>query len=593
MKTRTKGTMRPTRSSESRATRPLAARNTRTATTLASPRIHTIAHTTSRCVTSMRGPGVRPRMTKAPSRMAMPELPGIPKATVGMSAPPSLAWFALSGAITPSIAPLPKASGRLPVADPGGRVAAQSRDEPDEGAQEAAADRQPRMASHVPETLKHARERVGGGLPLRGGRDGAPAPAQLDHLGQPEQADDDGHQVHPVPEPELPPREPVDPCLWVHPHGGQGEPHGTGEEPLEERLAADGRDEGDAHDGDGEHLGGAEGQDDRADHGDEDGHEEVPDDPAEEGGSEGGSHRPSRLALLGQRMPGRDGGSAGACARRAEEDGRQGPARVDHRVHAEEEGEAGGGGHAEHEGDHEGKAEVSAEPRDGAEQHPDGDGEEDQADGRPGQRQEEPVPEGRQHGRPQSRMSSRNQWSGISVPRPRSWARRKTYPATAANWSPCVPTARKRVMSPGRLRPGWRPVRRSARETGAGGGTRLFSGIRERSSGRPATKAAIPPSGHSSPGTGVPAGIVSRPSWATTSARARSRSSTSRRVTQVTWEPGLSQSGSKVGWVASVAVITRSAPSTAPRAESAATTGTPSRLDISEAKRHLLETVGL
>jgi hypothetical protein len=55
----------------------------------------------------MSGPGTSPWIRNAPSRIAMVALPGTPNATVGTSAPPSLALFELSDAITPRTSPLP------------------------------------------------------------------------------------------------------------------------------------------------------------------------------------------------------------------------------------------------------------------------------------------------------------------------------------------------------------------------------------------------------------------------------------------------------------------------------------------------------
>ena len=56
----------------------------------------------------MSGPGTSPWIRNAPSRIAMVALPGTPNATVGTSAPPSLALLELSDAITPRTSPLPK-----------------------------------------------------------------------------------------------------------------------------------------------------------------------------------------------------------------------------------------------------------------------------------------------------------------------------------------------------------------------------------------------------------------------------------------------------------------------------------------------------
>ena len=59
----------------------------------------TIPHTISRCSTIILGPGTIPNMRKAPNKMAIPLLPGIPKTSVGNRAPPSLELLALSGAV--------------------------------------------------------------------------------------------------------------------------------------------------------------------------------------------------------------------------------------------------------------------------------------------------------------------------------------------------------------------------------------------------------------------------------------------------------------------------------------------------------------
>ena len=73
--------------------------------------IQTILKTRSSSFVSICGPGTIPIERKATSRIAMLSPPGIPKASVGISPPPSLAPSVASGAITPSTAPLPNLSG--------------------------------------------------------------------------------------------------------------------------------------------------------------------------------------------------------------------------------------------------------------------------------------------------------------------------------------------------------------------------------------------------------------------------------------------------------------------------------------------------
>ena len=78
------------------------------ATTLATTMAQTMLKVRDRLTVSMSGPGRSPLITSAPSRIAVPMLPGIPNATVGMSAPALWELLAVSGAITPRISPRPK-----------------------------------------------------------------------------------------------------------------------------------------------------------------------------------------------------------------------------------------------------------------------------------------------------------------------------------------------------------------------------------------------------------------------------------------------------------------------------------------------------
>ena len=68
---------------------------------------HTMLKVSGRFTVSMSGPGRSPLITSAPSRIAVPMLPGMPNATVGISAPALWALFADSGAITPRMSPRP------------------------------------------------------------------------------------------------------------------------------------------------------------------------------------------------------------------------------------------------------------------------------------------------------------------------------------------------------------------------------------------------------------------------------------------------------------------------------------------------------
>ncbi len=77
--------------------------------------VQIIRKTRSSRSTMSLGPGSTPIMIKAVMRIAMEELPGIPKARVEARAPPSTASLDDSGAITPSTIPVPNFSGFLEV----------------------------------------------------------------------------------------------------------------------------------------------------------------------------------------------------------------------------------------------------------------------------------------------------------------------------------------------------------------------------------------------------------------------------------------------------------------------------------------------
>src|ERR1700755_3125783 len=103
-----------------------------------------------RFLVSMSGPGTSPWIRKAPSRIAMVALPGTPNATVGTSAPPSLALLELSEAMTPRTSPLPKVwlapfsgLGRGPKGDPVAPRGAEAGNRADAAADPRAAHDQP------------------------------------------------------------------------------------------------------------------------------------------------------------------------------------------------------------------------------------------------------------------------------------------------------------------------------------------------------------------------------------------------------------------------------------------------------------------
>ncbi|MNJ71518.1 hypothetical protein D3C77_680700 [compost metagenome] len=64
-------------------------------------------HTNSFCSTNNNGPGCSPQIINPPSNTAAVADPGMPSANIGNNAEVPDAWAAVSGAITPSISPVP------------------------------------------------------------------------------------------------------------------------------------------------------------------------------------------------------------------------------------------------------------------------------------------------------------------------------------------------------------------------------------------------------------------------------------------------------------------------------------------------------
>ena len=66
--------------------------------------------TNSFCSTNSSGPGCSPQINRPPSSTAAVGEPGMPSASIGSSALVPAACAAVSGAITPSICPVPNLS---------------------------------------------------------------------------------------------------------------------------------------------------------------------------------------------------------------------------------------------------------------------------------------------------------------------------------------------------------------------------------------------------------------------------------------------------------------------------------------------------
>ena len=106
----TAGTTRLPGTKVTRATWRASSISRRAPATLAITSVHIIEKVMWSLLVSISGPGVMPWIRSAPRRIAIEALPGMPKATVGISAPPFIALLAVSGAITPRTSPLPNPS---------------------------------------------------------------------------------------------------------------------------------------------------------------------------------------------------------------------------------------------------------------------------------------------------------------------------------------------------------------------------------------------------------------------------------------------------------------------------------------------------
>ena len=94
------------------ANRGTVSRTTTRPTTLPRYMLAIRPQTNSFCSVNSSGPGCRPQISRPPSSTAAVGEPGMPRVSIGKRAQVPAAWAAVSGAITPSISPLPNASGR-------------------------------------------------------------------------------------------------------------------------------------------------------------------------------------------------------------------------------------------------------------------------------------------------------------------------------------------------------------------------------------------------------------------------------------------------------------------------------------------------
>ena len=280
---------------------------------------------------------------------------------------------------------------RVGVGHPLGGAAAQTRYQPDVGADGAAAEHQLPLPEGVPDPLHHSAQRAG-----RVPGDAAPLGPQLDDLRDGEEPHGDGHQRESVPQEQdvLASEDGLQGVArhagdGVEPHHGQHQAEAAGGKALGEVAAAQGRQEGDAQQAEHHELRRADGQHQRLHDGDGQGQREGAEDGAYERAHERGSQRTPGLPALGHGMAVDDGGRGDAFARHPEQHRGDVAGGGGDRVAPQQERERGGGVHLVDERQHQRQRGGAAEPR----QYPHG-----KADGDADHHEQEGVLPGRGEG---------------------------------------------------------------------------------------------------------------------------------------------------------------------------------------------------
>src|SRR6202040_1726673 len=211
-----------------------------------------------RFLVSMSGPGTRPWIRKAPSRMAMVALPGTPKATVGTSAPPSLALLELSEAITPRTSPLPNVGlGPFPCfkggpeGEPVHHRGADAGNRADAAADPGAAHDQPPVVQTILHALPLAFVDVGS---ARVRRNGDACDEEIAELRQREDAEEERGERQAVPQIKAVERPPQRAGLRGGPDHRDHSPEAPRDNAAQRRIAREHGHHGDAEHGEGEQF---------------------------------------------------------------------------------------------------------------------------------------------------------------------------------------------------------------------------------------------------------------------------------------------------------------------------------------------------
>ena len=237
------------------------------------------------------------------------------------------------------------------------------------------ADHQPPVPEGVAHALPAPLEPAQGA-----GVDALAGDQQVGDLGQPEQAQGDGHDVEAVPQIDLVEGPALDAQDRVGAHGGQQQPGAAGDDALHQRRAAEARHHAHPQHRHHEELRGAEGEHQRAQDGDRQGQHQGAEDAAQGGHREGGAEGAAGLAALGHGVAVDDGGLGAHRAGHGEQHRGDGVRGGGHRQHADDEGEGGDRVHVEGEG------EQQRQPGDPADA---GDDPEHEAEEGPGEQHEE------------------------------------------------------------------------------------------------------------------------------------------------------------------------------------------------------------
>ena len=139
---------------------------------------------------------------------------------------------------------------------------------------------------------------------------------------------------------------------------------------LDDILAAQSRNEGNTQNGEKEKFGGAEREDDRFEHRQQQPQKNRSQHAADAGGPETRSQCPSALSISGHLITVEHDGRGGSIARNAEENGWDRPASVNHGVHGQEQNRPGDGVHAKHERDQQDYSKLSPKARHGTKERP-------------------------------------------------------------------------------------------------------------------------------------------------------------------------------------------------------------------------------